>query len=137
MTRHCPQCGHEFPAPERSVNLVSDTKPILTVEPEWLEVAEAGYRRHEKAGSPPSLRVEYRVGMTFHREWVCFEHQGYARTKAESWWLRRAPAPVPRTVAEAIARAADIAVPSHIRVKRSGKYDEIVAFRFEPRSLAA
>jgi DNA repair protein RadD len=142
MTRICPSCGFEFPPPERVVDIIPAQKAILSVEPEWLDVAEANYRRHEKAGSPPSMRAEYRVGMTYQREWICFEHQGYARTKAESWWLRRAAAPVPRTVDEAIARAAEIAVPSHIRVKRSGKYDEITAFKFEPpanqeRNIAA
>lgn len=137
MTRICPACGYEFPPPERVVDTTPAQRAVLSVEPEWLDVAEAAYRRHEKPGSPPSLRVEYRVGLTFHREWVCFEHQGYARTKAESWWLRRAPAPVPRTVEEAIARAGQIAVPSHVRVKRSGKYDEIIAFRFEPGRAAA
>jgi DNA repair protein RadD len=133
MTRICPGCGFEFPPPERVVHAAPDDKPILSVEPEWLDVVEANYRRHEKAdGGPVSMRVEYRVGLSWHREWVCFEHQGYARTKAESWWLRRAPAPVPRTVADAMARAAEIAVPSHIRVKRNGKFDEVIAFRFPP-----
>ena len=134
MTRICPCCGFEFPPPERVVDTRPADKPILSVEPEWLDVSEAAYKVHTKPGSPNSLRVEYRVGLTFHREWVCLEHSGYARTKAESWWLRRAPAPVPRTVEEAIARAHEIAVPSHVRVKRNGKYDEIIAFRFEPRA---
>ena len=137
MTRICPACGFEFPPPERVVDVIPAQKAILSVEPEWLDVAEAAFRRHEKPGSPPSMRAEYRVGLTFHREWVCFEHQGYARTKAESWWLRRAPAPIPRTVEEAIARAHEIAVPSAIRVKRSGKYDEIIAFKFEAGRQAA
>jgi DNA repair protein RadD len=133
MTRICPSCGYEFPPPERVVDTRPAEKPILSVEPEWLEVSEASYRLHEKLGSPSSLRVEYRVGLTWHREWVCLEHSGYPRTKAESWWLRRAPAPVPRNIVEAIARAGEIAVPSHIRVKRNGKFDEVIAYRFEPR----
>lgn len=137
MTRICPVCGHEFPPPERHVDTKPAEKPLLSVEPEWLEVAEAGYRRHEKAGGTPSLRVEYRVGITFHREWVTLEHEGYPRAKAESWWLRRAAAPVPRTVDEAIARAHEIAVPSHIRVRRNGRFDEVVAHRFDLGRQAA
>jgi DNA repair protein RadD len=137
MTRICPSCGLEFPPPERLVDIAPAQKPILSVEPEWLEVSEANYRRHEKLGKPVSMRVEYRIGMTWQREWVCFEHQGYARTKAESWWLRRASAPVPRTVQDALARSHEITVPSHIRVKRSGQYDEIVAFRFDLAMEAA
>jgi DNA repair protein RadD len=137
MTRICPVCDYEFPPPERHVDTKPAEKPLLSVEPEWLEVADASYRRHEKEGGTPSLRVEYRVGLTMHREWVTLEHSGYPRAKAESWWMRRAGMPVPRTVDEAIARANEIAVPSHIRVKRNGRFDEIVAHKFEPRSEAA
>lgn len=137
MTRACPQCGFEFPPPERHVDIAPAQKPVLSVEPEWMEVVEAGYKKHEKPGSAPTLRVDYQVGLTFHKEWVCFEHQGFPRAKAESWWLRRAPAPVPKTVDEAIARAAEISVPSSIMVRREGKYDRVVAFRFEPRQEAA
>lgn len=132
-TRICPACGHEFPPPERTVDTAPAAKPLLSVEPEWLEVADAVYRRHEKAGSSPSLRVEYRVGLMVYKEWVTLEHSGYPRTKAESWWMRRAPGTViPATVDEAIARAHEVAVPSHIRVKRNGQFDEIVAIKFEP-----
>lgn len=138
MTQICPACGFEFPPPERVVHAVPDAKPILSVEPEWLEVAEVTYQRHRKEGKPDSMRVNYRVGFNWHREWVCFDHSGYARAKAESWWLRRAPAPIPRNVTEALEVAALIvAKPSHIRVKRNGKFDEIIGFKFEPVAVAA
>ncbi|WP_310533163.1 DEAD/DEAH box helicase family protein [Novosphingobium sp.] len=137
MTRQCPSCGYEFPPPERVVDIRPAEKPILSVEPEWLDVADVSYRAHSKAGSPDSMVALYRIGMTYQREWVCFNHTGYARTKAESWWLRRAPAPVPRTVEEAIARAGEVTAPSHIRVRRNGKYDEIIAFKFEPERQVA
>ena len=137
MTRICPQCGYEFPPPERNVDVRPAEKPILSVEPEWLPVSQVAYRRHEKVGGTPTMRVEYQVGLTFHKEWIALEHSGYARAKAESWWLRRAPAPVPRTVDEAIARSSEISVPSHIRVKREGGYDTVIAHRFEPQATAA
>lgn len=137
MSKTCPACGYEFPPPERKISTAPDAKPILSVEPEWLEVAEVNYRTHRKPGSPDSLRVEYRVGLTIHKEWICLGHEGYARQKAESWWLGRATAPVPRDVVEAIARSAEIAAPSHIRVKREGKYDRVVGCRFEQRKVAA
>lgn len=135
-TRICPACGFEYPPPEKVVTITPDAKPILSIEPEWLEVAEVRYRKHEKPGSPSSLRVEYRVGLTTHREWVCLEHTGYARSKAEGWWLRRAAAPVPRTLAEALSRTAELAEPSAIRVKREGKYDSVVGYQFS-QALAA
>ena len=139
-TRYCPACGHEFPPPEPKVLVVPDEKPVLsvqTLESDWLDVTGVSYAPHAKIGSPTSLRVTYQVGLTTHREWVCLEHSGYARTKAEGWWLRRAPAPVPATVAEAIERQDQIRPPSHIRLQRTGKYDEIAGFRFEPIGGAA
>lgn len=137
MSRACPECGFEFPPPERKISTAPDVKPILSVEPEWLEVAEINYRTHRKAGSPDSMRVEYRVGLTIHKEWVCFSHTGFARQKAEGWWLRRAAPAVPRDTDEAIARAGELARPSHIRVKREGKYDRVIGFRFDERKEAA
>lgn len=136
-TRHCPACNFEFPIPERTVAVVPDAKPILSIEPEWLEVAEVKYREHKKPGSPDSLRVEYRVGLTIHKEWVCFAHEGYARAKAVDWWQRRTLLPPPATVADAMLLAPQILRPSHIRVKREGKYDRVIGFRFDERKEAA
>jgi DNA repair protein RadD len=135
MTKVCPQCGYEFPPPERNVDTAPAAKPVLSVEPEWLEVTDTGYARHEKPGKPASLRVEYRVGLTWHREWVTLEHEGYPRAKAESWWLRRGNAPVPRDVREALARQAELAPTEAIRVKREGQYDRVVAWRVGPRPV--
>jgi DNA repair protein RadD len=139
----CPSCGEEFEIEESASQLLiaPDNKPILssqTIEPEWLEVAGVEYKQHSKPGSPDSLRVEYRVGFNFHKEWVLFNHTGYPRSKAESWWLRRAPAPVPRSVAEAIERAGELAEPSQICVGRDGKYDRVTKYDFQqPKAEAA
>ena len=85
------------------------------------------YRRHEKPGKPPSLAVTYRCGMTFHREWVCLEHDGYARQKAVSWWQKRAPAlPVPNTVTEALAMRSGLPDPVRILVRPEGKFTVVV-----------
>jgi DNA repair protein RadD len=134
MSRLCPQCGFEFPPPERRVDIRAAEKPILSaIEPEWLPVARVTYRRHEKLGSPASLRVDYQVGMTFQREWICLDHSGYARTKAESWWLRRGSSPVPRNVDEALGRTGELAAATHIRVKREGQYDRITSHQLGPK----
>ena len=70
------------------------------------------YAIHQKRGAPPdaprSLRVEYEIGLNqLHSEWVCFEHTGYARGKAEAWWRARSREPVPATAAEACQIAQD------------------------------
>lgn len=137
MTRFCPACGFEFPPPERRVTTLPAARAILSTEPEWLEVKGVTYRRHEKPGSPPSLRVDYRTGLNSYREWICLEHTGYARAKAESWWLRRASAPVPGSVDAALERLQELNEPSHIRIRTKGKYTEISGHRFDVGRLAA
>lgn len=136
MTKFCPACGYEFPPPERTVSPKHDEKPVLSVEPDWIAVDEVLYHVHKKEGKPDSLRVEYRCGLTFHKEWVCFDHGGYARTKAEGWWIRRAGAPVPANVAEAhdLALMGELPTPAAIMLRRNGKYDEIAGYQFPPRA---
>lgn len=68
------------------------------------------YYVHRKKGStwsaPKTMRVEYETGdHEYQREWVCFEHTGFARQKAEQWWrIRRGneSALVPETASEAV-----------------------------------
>lgn len=36
-------------------------------------------------------------------EWICFEHQGYARQLAIEWWSSRSTAHLPNSVDEALA----------------------------------
>jgi hypothetical protein len=60
------------------------------IQAAWCDVTDIAYARHEKPGKPASLRVTYECGLTQHSEWVCFEHTGFPRDKALSWWRRRA-----------------------------------------------
>jgi DNA repair protein RadD len=73
-------------------------------------VEDVRYFVHAKRGAlpetPKTMRVEYRLGFNHYQsEWICFEHTGYARHKAELWWRRRSHAPVPATAVEAVALA--------------------------------
>ena len=91
--RVCPDCGHAFPPPQVQVEAQASTLEILTTgKPQWLAVDEVSYRAHEKPGGRPTLQVDYQCGLVRHREWVCFEHTGYARQKAVAWWRQRARA---------------------------------------------
>ncbi len=132
--RVCPDCGHAFPPPKVQVEREASTLAILTTgEPQWLSVDGVSYRAHEKPGGRTTLQVDYQCGLARHREWVCFEHTGYARQKAVAWWRQRAPGmPAPRTVTEALAWSRQIAAPSEIAVRPSGRFTEIVSVRFAP-----
>lgn len=130
--RRCFNCGHEFPPPEIKVAKAAATNALLStqIKPEWCEVTGVTYGVHDKPGKPTSMRVTYECGLARHSEWVCFEHTGFPRTKAEAWWRQRSSAPIPRTVEEAMQAAAALRKPIGVAVKPVGKYTEIVAFRF-------
>ncbi|MEZ4651964.1 MAG: DEAD/DEAH box helicase family protein [Candidatus Eisenbacteria bacterium] len=135
----CPNCGHQFPPPKhRPLESKASRAGILSgeVATETIEVLGVEYSVHRKRGAPDdaprSLRVEYKIG--FHRyqsEWVCFEHAGFARTKAEAWWRERSNAPVPSTAtdAEVLANAGALCSTRTITIRAvSGeRYERIVA----------
>jgi DNA repair protein RadD len=129
----CPDCGHVFPAREVKIAPTAATLPVLSPKAQWLPVHGVSYSRHDKLGGLPSLKVTYNCGLRSYSEWVCIEHQGYARQKAADWWCKRAPGcPVPLTVAEAIAEAKRLVRPSEISVRPSGRYVEVSGYRFDP-----
>jgi DNA repair protein RadD len=52
------------------------------------------------------MRVEYRLGFNqYQSEWICFEHTGWARKRAEQWWRKRSHALVPESAEEAVTLA--------------------------------
>ncbi|MDP2357431.1 MAG: helicase-related protein, partial [Beijerinckiaceae bacterium] len=130
----CPDCGHVFPAREVRIAPSASTQEILSARSaQWLDVSEVFYSRHEKPGRAPSLRVDYRCGLVTHSEWVCLEHEGYARRRAHAWWRQRmAGAQPPATVNGALRLASSLQRPTGIFVRPSGRYTEVVNHRFGP-----
>jgi DNA repair protein RadD len=106
----CPECGYEFPPPERSKHEAKATEAgILSgqVTVEKHAVQDIFYSVHTKRGAgddaPKSLRVDYKLGWhKYQSEWVCLEHEGFARQKAVAWWKKRSNDPVPATAQEAV-----------------------------------
>jgi len=134
--RVCISCEYEFPPPEPKIapRAASDALLSTQIRPEWCEVTGVSYARHEKPGKPASLRVTYQCGLTRHSEWVCLEHQGYPRQKAETWWRKRTSGPIPATVDAGLANTTDLRVPDAIQVRPVGQYVEITAVRFAEAS---
>jgi DNA repair protein RadD len=106
----CPECGHEFPPPQRERHdQQATTAGILSgevTETEY-EVRDVSYSVHVKRdapeGHPRTLRVDYQVGFDqWQSEWVCPEHTGYARGKFEAWWRARSHEPFPDTAEDAV-----------------------------------
>ena len=137
---NCPECGYEFPPPQRQQHdRQASTAGVLSSETTdtQFEVKDVSYSVHFKRNAgldhPPSMRVEYRMGYNcYQSEWVCFEHSGYARAKAESWWRQRSNTPVPMSVEEAIALAEDGALCQTkaitVRNIAGQKYDQIISY---------
>jgi DNA repair protein RadD len=136
----CPQCGYEFPPPERNKHdHQATTAGILSGEVTETEHAVEGvyYSIHTKRGAdddhPKTMRVEYRIGwQRYVSEWVCPEHTGWARQKFVQWWRQRSTAPEPLSAAEAVemANAGALCQTRAITVRSvSGeKYDRIVGY---------
>lgn len=118
--RLCPECGHEWPR-EVSHADVAYSGDILA-SPDyaegWRDVTHVSMKRHTKAGAPDSVRVTYESGMEFIDEWVCPEHEGYARVRYEMW-CREVGVPVCATVEEALGHVPRVV---RVRVKQDGKY---------------
>ncbi|MBI2933559.1 MAG: DEAD/DEAH box helicase family protein [Planctomycetes bacterium] len=136
----CPDCGYEFPPPEgQKHDATASTEGILSGQATTAEyeVQEVYYAVHQKRGAPEdapkTMRVDYKLGFNqYQSEWICFEHAGWARKKAEAWWRRRSNALVPETAAEAVtlADAGAIAVTKRITVRSvAGEdFDRIVGY---------
>jgi DNA repair protein RadD len=136
-TRQC-DCGFIFLNHEAT----ADTSSDVMAKPKSWQVVGVTMNRHTKktsiAGTPDTLRVNYtcqplnepsgNLTEQSFSEWVCLEHDGFARRKAEMWWVARSIAPVPNTIDEALDlwQRGAIGSPESIVTIREGKYDRII-----------
>ena len=141
-TREC-ECGFVFPVNHQGT---SDASSQLTGQtpPEVWSVVSVGWGKHTKRNdpdAPPTLRIDYECqpidsegGLLKNKisEWVCLEHEGFARLKAIGWWQCRSISEVPDTVDEALSLldrgAARMA--SQLTTTKDGKYTRIQSCEF-------
>jgi DNA repair protein RadD len=141
----CPNCGFEFPPPERRNTHESraTSAGILSgqIVDTTFDVSDTVYSVHVKQDAdfdaPRSMRVDYKIGWRYRKsEWVCFEHSGYARRKAEEWWRRRSPDPIPATAEEAVlmANSGSLAPTLKITVRAVAgeKFERIIDYELGP-----
>jgi superfamily II DNA or RNA helicase len=141
----CPACGHEFPPPEKQkhTGTASDegilSDQVMRVERQVEgETYSVHVKRDAPLDAPRTMRVDYRLGWQHYiSEWVCFEHTGYARQKAEAWWRRRSDDAVPIDADEAVelARAGALAKTLSITIehKPGDKYARIIGHQLGPK----
>jgi len=142
----CSECGAEIAHAEKEEKPAkASIAPVLSTQLQqaqvvWHDVSRIDYRIHNKEGKPNSLRVDYWSGfIVVGSEWVCFDHDGYARRKAEKWWNARTPfqgsdwQPCDTdSLFDAIQiNRKKMKEPTRIATRKAGKYTEIVSYEFQ------
>lgn len=140
--KRCDACGHDWFTPNHAAQASTDALLSTMQKPVEHHVRNVTYHRHQKEGKPDSLKVTYwcdGLGARFS-EWVCIEHDAYARYKAEAWWMIRSGEPrelVPTSVDDAIELASYLRQPTTVLVKRNGKFDEVIGYGWDEDDAAA
>jgi DNA repair protein RadD len=123
-----PDCNVEFKFQTKLTNVAYTGQIIKSEAPilETFDVSKVIYHRHDKVGSMPTIKVSYFSGLKRFTEYVCLEHKGFARRKAESWWKQRHNSEPPKTTDEALSIITMLRTPKRIRVWTNKKYAEIM-----------
>lgn len=109
---------------------------------ETFTVSRVDYNKHASRDrfKPPSLKITYYCngGLNIFTEWLCLEHDGFARKKARDAWRNLESAgrfdnqlsDPPETVDEALQRLDHLKTPVGIRVLLRPKFPEVVGYTF-------
>jgi DNA repair protein RadD len=127
--RVCPDCDHKFLIEHRLQGHADLVEVIDAGKPIWLKVLGVEYKKHSNYGSPSTVKVTYNAEGHSVNEFICIEHKGYAKHKAQHWIQYRGGVPC-STADELIANSATLRVPNKIRVQRDKKYLVIKDFSF-------
>jgi DNA repair protein RadD len=152
--RYCLSCGYAFAT--EGLNKKAGDKAIISTdaEPETYEVFSMKLARHIKKEdydnelegkplkNPATLKVTYNtIGGPFN-EWICFEHHRYevgepkrfAWDNAVKWHKARFPTMLPPvSIKEALALGYEGRCPSHITIRREGKYARIIGYEWQEK----
>lgn len=140
----CPECGHTFDPPKAKpthetraseAKILTDDKPARDIHA--LDVQGIGYSKHEKEGKPPSIRVEYKCGLQWFREWVCLWHGGFAGRKAAQWWRERGGDDIPATIEDALVACEHLRRPSKIVVDVAERFPRVISYQWDAPELEA
>jgi len=138
-TRICPNCGDKFdistlPKIQQEAARLAILSSEREKREEWFDVTGVTYDIHNKPGKPSSMKVSYFSGnLQSFSEWICLDHQGFARKKAVQWIKERADVNDSLLSTEEMVRfgkKGKIREPDQIKVLTGRKYPEIVGFSF-------
>jgi len=141
----CPACGHEFVFKEK-LQVTATTDAVIKVsDAEWQDVQNIKYFIHHKRGKPDSMRVQYSVGngdiTHSFSEWVCYDHEGFVKYKADHWVKIRAQygMPMPEDINELLEFSPWLKKPDRVLVNLTERFPKIHDFEglFAGNSLVA
>ncbi len=148
----CQFCGAEFPRNVKFGTQAGELPLIAGIPAEiqtvGFKVDRVTYAVHKKRERPDTLKVSYFAGLRLFQEYLCFEHDGFAKHKAHDWWRKRFPYEtiqanpgeklwVPETTAMAHQFAPHLRVPAGINVWVNKQHPEIVSYDFTGAGFAA
>jgi len=122
----CPCCDYDFP-PSADVKITTQaaTTPIMSTEKDmWRAVTSRRFAEHPgKEGKPPSVKATFMCGFLAVNNWLCPGHSGFAKTKADRFWMdhggRR---PFPANVEAWLMRQHELNDTAEIEIEYNGKY---------------
>lgn len=117
----CPDCGHEFKFQHGLSATASDAKIIEDNKENWIQVDGVEYEINSKYGAPSSLKVTYNYGKKSVSEYICIEHSGFAKHKADHWVKYRGGEKCD-TVQDLMKQTPILKTPSQILVQKRGAY---------------
>lgn len=137
----CVNCGFEFPKMSQ-ISKKADILPVMSLldnKPDlpganWYSVVRVHYKAHTSKSGKQVLLVKYICGggINVFNEYVCFEHIGFARFKAVSWWQKRClDKSIPNTITQALQKInlGLLRIPLEVKVKKVSKWFEIIDCR--------
>ncbi len=131
--RECFDCGYVFPDKEKHEREASEADILSRYKkPVEYVVKKVVYGRHEgKKGKIDTVRVDYYHDM-FNKvsEWVCIEHEGYARKKAEQW-LKDRTDKMYNNITDLLFESEKLCTPNKIIVDINGKFPQIIGHLFQ------
>lgn len=136
--RECFACGQPFPAPSLKIQQTASVDELVKVDlpvVETKDIDHVTYSLHTKTGKPPMVRVVYYCGLHNYSEFICVEHEGFAKHKANQWLRERLTIGLttPVTSIGLLAIVNELRVPTRLEVWVNKQFPQIQRFIFEDR----
>ena len=136
--RFCIHCGAEFPRDlhiqeyASSDKLIADGKDDTELNVQVFKVDKTVYTLHDKDGGVASIKASYYCGLRIFNNYICLDHEGYARKRARDYWRAAALEEPPESIQVAMTKLDTLRSPTHVRVwlNKKSKYDQVLDYDY-------